>query len=81
MSGSQLKTFEQSYKEKVKFGKLVYSNQVESLISNLLADKDYFTVQKSITTQKSLIDWKWILVLIASLLSIEWFVRKYYGKT
>ncbi|CAM1355059.1 vWA domain-containing protein [Tenacibaculum halocynthiae] len=62
-------------------GKLVYSNQVESLISNLLADKDYFTVQKSITTQKSLIDWKWILVLIASLLSIEWFVRKYYGKT
>ncbi|WP_299133557.1 VWA domain-containing protein [uncultured Tenacibaculum sp.] len=62
-------------------GKLVYSNQVESLISNLLADKDYFTTQKSITTQKSLIDWKWILVLIASLLSIEWFVRKYYGKT
>ncbi|WP_233487156.1 VWA domain-containing protein [Tenacibaculum sp. E3R01] len=61
-------------------GKLVYSNQVESLISNLLSDKDYFTVQKSMTTQKSLIDWKWILVLIASLLSIEWFVRKYYGK-
>lgn len=61
-------------------GKLVYSNQVESLISSLLTDKDYFTTQKSIITQKSLIDWKWILILIASLLSIEWFVRKYYGK-
>ncbi|WP_431165337.1 vWA domain-containing protein [Tenacibaculum halocynthiae] len=61
-------------------GKLVYPNEVESLISNLLSDKDYFTVQKSMTTQKSLIDWKWILVLIAFLLSIEWFVRKYYGK-
>ena len=29
MSESQLKTFEQSYKEKIKFGKLVYSNNLK----------------------------------------------------
>ncbi|WP_435262804.1 VWA domain-containing protein [Tenacibaculum sp. nBUS_03] len=61
-------------------GKLIYPNQLESLISSLLSDKNYFTTQKSVITQKSLIDWKWILILIASLLSIEWFLRKYHGK-
>ena len=29
MSESQLKTFEQSYKEKIKFGKLVYSKNLK----------------------------------------------------
>ncbi|CAL2093738.1 vWA domain-containing protein [Tenacibaculum sp. 190524A02b] len=61
-------------------GKLYYSNQIESLMSELLNDSSYFTTQKSITKQKNLIDWKWILMVVVALLAIEWFLRKYYGK-
>ena len=50
------------------------------LINDLIANKDYFTTQKMVSKKQSLINWKWILIGIASLLSIEWFLRKYYGK-
>ena len=61
-------------------GKLFYVDKIKGLLSELLNDKTYFTVQKSITKKQNLIDWKWMLIVIVILLSIEWFIRKYYGR-
>jgi len=61
-------------------GKLFYANQSDKIISELLENENYFTTQKSILKEQYLIEWKWVLILIVLLLSIEWFVRKYYGK-
>ncbi|PRZ19856.1 hypothetical protein [Flavobacterium granuli] len=60
-------------------GKTYFPDQVEQLIKALLADESYKTIQKNNVTKSPLIDWKWLLVLIASLLATEWFVRKYNG--
>lgn len=61
-------------------GVLYNKSEIKALENTLIEDKDYYTVQKLITTQKNLIDWKWILILVAFLLSVEWFIRKYFGK-
>jgi hypothetical protein len=61
-------------------GKLYYKNEIESLIKNLLENKAYYTVQKPTVKEQDLIDWKWILLFIVSLFSVEWFIRKYFGK-
>ncbi|WP_298879910.1 VWA domain-containing protein [uncultured Polaribacter sp.] len=61
-------------------GKRYYKNQFEELKKELLAEKSFYTTQKSITKEQNLIDWKWILIIAISLLTLEWFIRKYYGK-
>ena len=61
-------------------GKLFYTDEVSNLLEKLYLDESFYTIQKSITKKQSLIDWKWILLLAVSFLSIEWFIRKYYGK-
>ena len=61
-------------------GKSFYKNQYEALKKELLQDKTYYTLQKSIVKDQNLIDWKWILFIIITLLTSEWFIRKYYGK-
>ena len=61
-------------------GKLFYKGQIDSLINELLNNKSFYTTQRSVVKENSLIDWKWILFLVISLLSIEWFIRKYHGK-
>lgn len=61
-------------------GKLFYPTNINNLLSELSNDKSYYTVQKSITKKQNLIDWKWILFLSIVLFSLEWFIRKYYGK-
>jgi len=60
-------------------GKVYYPNQVDGLIKSLLENKNYKAVQKSIITKTPLIDWVWLLILIAISLSAEWFIRKYNG--
>lgn len=60
-------------------GKLHYPNQVDALIKTLLEDEKYKAIQKEIVTKNPLIDWIWILILIAISLSTEWFLRKYNG--
>lgn len=60
-------------------GKLYFPNQIDQLIESLVQDQNYKAVQKSITKRSPLIDWYWLLILIATFLSIEWFVRKYNG--
>ncbi|MDY0779419.1 VWA domain-containing protein [Tenacibaculum sp. IB213877] len=61
-------------------GKRFYKTEQQQLINVLVNDKNYYTTQKSIDKEENLINWKWILFLIAGLLTIEWFTRKYFGK-
>ncbi|MEN8185928.1 MAG: VWA domain-containing protein [Bacteroidota bacterium] len=60
-------------------GKLFISNQSQSLINYLVNSKDFPSVQKENIKTNSLINWKWLLVLIILSLASEWFVRKYNG--
>lgn len=61
-------------------GKLYHKNNHQQLINDLLNDSSYFTTQKSIVKEQNLINWKWILFLVAILFTSEWFIRKYFGK-
>ena len=60
-------------------GKMHYPNQVDALIKSLLENGNYKAVQKEIVAKTPLIDWVWVLVLIALSLTSEWFIRKYNG--
>lgn len=60
-------------------GKVFLPNQSTDLIQQLLKNEDYKAIQKNVITQNPLIDWTWLLVIIAFLLSTEWLVRKYNG--
>ena len=61
-------------------GKVYKSQNTLQLINDLISDKRYTIIQKSKTINQQFIDWKFILLLAISFLTIEWFVRKYYGK-
>jgi len=54
-------------------------NDTNKLLTNIMSDKRYVTVQKSIEKVVSLIELKWLLGLIILFLSMEWFIRKYRG--
>lgn len=60
-------------------GKAYLSNQADDLVKQLLTDESYKAVQKTLVKKLPLIDWVWLLVLIAIVLATEWFVRKYNG--
>ena len=60
-------------------GKAFFENQVDNLVQTLLENKEYKSIEKNISTKTPLIDWIWLLILIAALLTTEWFVRKYNG--
>ncbi len=60
-------------------GKEYYPDQVDALIKVLLENENYKAVQKAIVKKTPLIDWIWLLVLIAISLASEWFIRKYNG--
>ncbi|HQZ24185.1 MAG TPA: hypothetical protein PLD18_02705 [Flavobacterium sp.] len=60
-------------------GKAYYPNQVDTLIKSLLENENYKAIQKEIASKTPLIDWVWLLVLIAISLAAEWFIRKYNG--
>ncbi|MDX1828132.1 MAG: VWA domain-containing protein [Lutibacter sp.] len=61
-------------------GKLIYPNELGDLITNLVNNDNYQVIQNKVKINESLINYKWILFLIALFLSVEWFVRKYIGK-
>ncbi|MGC4039372.1 MAG: hypothetical protein QM710_00860 [Flavobacterium sp.] len=60
-------------------GKAYLANQADALIKQLLADDSYKAVQKTLVKKSPLIEWIWLLVLIAISLAAEWFIRKYNG--
>ena len=61
-------------------GKVYYKNQINTLADDLVQNKSYYTIQKVQKTTRYLIEWQWLLFAIVSLLSLEWFIRKYFGK-
>jgi hypothetical protein len=60
-------------------GRAYFGSESEALITNLLTDNRYATIQKSTKNIVPLIDWKYLLGLIALSLFVEWFIRKYNG--
>ena len=60
-------------------GASYFITNTTALISNLLSDSRFKTVQKSSKNVVPLIDFKYLLALIALSLAIEWFLRKYNG--
>ncbi len=50
-----------------------------SLVDHLLNDNRFVSIQKSNKNTIPLIDWKYLLTIIAFSLSLEWFLRKYNG--
>ncbi|MEO1261071.1 MAG: hypothetical protein AAFZ15_19880 [Bacteroidota bacterium] len=59
-------------------GALFYQNQFNELGDAILA-KDIKPVIYSSTRTRSIINVKWIFFLLMGLLSLEWFLRRYYG--
>lgn len=60
-------------------GKAYLANQADVLVKQLMADESYKAIQKTLVKKSPLIDWIWLLILIAISLATEWFVRKYNG--
>jgi len=60
-------------------GNFFHINEKDKLLTALLSDKRYVTVQKTTEKIVSLIEWKWLLSLIILFFSLEWFIRKYRG--
>src|SRR5690606_4466670 len=60
-------------------GQVFMPDQIDTLIEQLIRNDSYKAVQKAIVRKTPLIDWIWLLVLIAVSLAAEWFLRKYHG--
>lgn len=60
-------------------GKIHFVNTVETLVYDLLNDMRFKTVQKSSKNIVPLLDFKYLLGLLALALGLEWFIRKYNG--
>ncbi|REG86142.1 VWA domain-containing protein [Winogradskyella sediminis] len=60
-------------------GAAYFTSETDKLIGTLISDNRYSTIQKSTKNIVSLIDWKYLLGLIALSLFVEWFIRKYNG--
>jgi hypothetical protein len=60
-------------------GKAFFSTQSQDLLNSLLENEQYQSIQKSEQKVVPLIDWKYLLGIIALALAAEWFIRKYNG--
>lgn len=60
-------------------GKAYMIGDASSLIEDLLENNNYKNIQKAERKTIPLIEWKYLLGLIALFLTIEWFIRKYNG--
>ena len=60
-------------------GNAYFVSNYNALAKELLMDKRYQATQKSNKSVVPLIDWYYLLFIIALSLSLEWFIRKYQG--
>jgi hypothetical protein len=60
-------------------GKLYFPAEATQFLDSLLTDDRFLPVQKSELIVVSLIDYRWLLALVAIALACEWFIRKYNG--
>ena len=56
-----------------------FIDNTQDLVNSLLTDNRYVPIQKSSKNTIPLIDWKYLLAIIAFSLGFEWFLRKYNG--
>lgn len=73
-----------NYKKLARFaksnnGESYFPEQLELLIEKLLSDNRFTPVQKSNRNVVSLIDFRYLLILMVVALGAEWFIRKYNG--
>ena len=60
-------------------GRVYMPDQVDALIKSLLENPSYQAIEKAIVKKTPMIDWVWLLVLVAITLAAEWFISKYNG--
>ncbi|WP_418603900.1 VWA domain-containing protein [Hwangdonia sp.] len=60
-------------------GTSYFIDDSNDLINNLLSNNRYASIQKSNKNIIPLVDWKYLLIIIALSLASEWFLRKYNG--
>nr|WP_321223447.1 VWA domain-containing protein [uncultured Psychroserpens sp.] len=60
-------------------GTSYFIDNVATIANDLINDSRFATIQKSTKKVVPLIDWKYLLGLIALSLAAEWFIRKYNG--
>ncbi|WP_394972070.1 VWA domain-containing protein [uncultured Croceitalea sp.] len=60
-------------------GQTYFPNHVDELIDELTNDNRFTPIQKSKRNVVSLIDFRYLLILMVLTLSAEWFIRKYNG--
>lgn len=60
-------------------GQMVYPNQISSLKEILLNNQNLKPVMYQTNSTKAIIHLKWLFFLILGLLSLEWFLRRYFG--
>ncbi|MDT0539643.1 VWA domain-containing protein [Croceitalea sp. P059] len=60
-------------------GQTFYPEETDKLIETLLSKAQFTPTQKSTKNVVSLIDFRWLLAIIAITLAAEWFIRKYNG--
>ena len=58
---------------------LFFLNNPDVMVTGLIADNRFVTVQKNREKTLSLISWKFLLALLVLSLGTEWFARKYFG--
>ncbi|WP_452224498.1 VWA domain-containing protein [Lacinutrix chionoecetis] len=73
-NGSQLKNIAATSN-----GADYFTTNYQTIIDDLAKDERFKPIQKSTKKIVPLIDWKFLLALIALALAIEWFMRKYNG--
>ena len=61
-------------------GKSYFINNTSRLETDLLNDPRFVNIKKSATNSLPLIDWYYLLIIIAISLALEWFLRKYNGR-
>ena len=60
-------------------GAMYFPDNMTQLIDDLIEDTRFVVIEKSTKNTVSLINWKYLLALIALCLASEWFIRKYNG--
>ncbi len=61
-------------------GQLYYPNEVSKLKKSLINNKVFRSIQLPVKEEKNLLDWWWYLIITVFFFSLEWLLRKYYGK-
>ncbi len=60
-------------------GKIFYPFEFKEFVDLLMNSTKFTPLQKEKTIPVTLIEWKWLLIIIIVSLAFEWFIRKYRG--